>query len=474
MLRHEKLELTFANKFYRYSYPYSTPPEDIVVIRGQFTKEIALMASKSSKADSHPATDEKVELILINISGPDRQGVTSAITGILAKYNAVLLDIGQADIHHTLALGMLFKTDSRQSGEILKQILFKTNDLNVKVQFQIVSEEDYARWVGMQGKNRYIITLLGRRITAQMVSEVSRVISEQGLNIDAISRLTGRMPLNEAEQPRAKGCIEISVRGTPHSKESMQAEFMRLAGELNFDISLQEDNMYRRSRRLICFDMDSTLIRTEVIDELADRAGVGDEVRAITESAMRGEIDFIESFRRRVKLLKGLNVSVMKEIAENLPITEGVQRMMEVLKRSGYKTAILSGGFTYFGNYLKGRYGFDYVYANDLEIGPDGCLTGEVQGDIVDGKRKRELLRLLAQVENIDIAQTIAVGDGANDLPMLSEAGLGIAFHAKPKVKASAEQSISTIGIDGVLYFLGFKDSYMADSKDPEVPEIPA
>lgn len=313
----------------------------------------------------------------------------------------------------------------------------------------------------MQGKNRYIITILGRKITARQISETTRVITDQGLNIDSISRLTGRIPLDEKEQPATKACIEFSVRGTPTDLLSMQKELMELSSKLNYDISLQEDNLYRRCRRLICFDMDSTLIRTEVIDELADRAGVGEEVRAITESAMRGEIDFEESFKRRVALLKGLDVSVMKEIAENLPITEGVDRMMEVLKRSGYKTAILSGGFTYFGNYLKQKYNFDYVYANDLEVGPDGKLTGRHLGDIVDGRRKKELLRLLAQVENIDIAQTIAVGDGANDLPMLSEAGLGIAFHAKPKVKAEAGQSISTIGIDGVLYFLGFKDSYI-------------
>lgn len=401
------------------------------------------------------------ELILINISGPDKSGITAELTGILARHDADILDIGQADIHHTLSLGILFKTDSRRSGEILKDLLFKTNDLNVKVSFNIISEEEYNSWVSRQGKNRYIVTILGRKITARQISAVSGIISEQGLNIETITRLTGRMPLDEREQPAAKGCVEFSVRGNIKDKEKMQSDFMHLASELNFDISMQEDTMYRRSRRLICFDMDSTLIRTEVIDELADRAGVGEEVRRITESAMRGEIDFKESFTQRVKLLKGLDVSVMKDIAENLPITEGVERLMEVLKRSGYKTAILSGGFTYFGNYLKQRFGFDYVYANELEIGEDGKLTGNYVGDIVDGHRKRELLRLLAQVENINIAQTIAVGDGANDLPMLSEAGLGIAFHAKPKVKAEAQQSISTIGIDGVLYFLGFKDSYI-------------
>ena len=228
--------------------------------------------------------------------------------------------------------------------------------------------------------------------------------------------------------------------------------------EIGLDVSFQKDDIYRRSRRLICFDMDSTLIETEVIDELAERAGVGDAVREITARAMRGEIDFRESFTERVALLKGLDVSVMEEIARNLAITEGLERMMTILKRVGYKTAILSGGFTYFGNYLRQKYGFDYVYANELEI-EQGKLTGRYVGEVVDGRRKAELLRLLCQFEEINIAQSVAVGDGANDLPMLNLAGLGIAFHAKPKVKATARQSISTIGLDGILYFLGQKDS---------------
>lgn len=404
------------------------------------------------------------ELILINISGVDRPGVTSALTEILARYDAGILDIGQADIHHTLSLGILFRTDNSVSGDILKDLLFKAYEMNVQIRFTPVSVEDYETWVGMQGKNRWIITILGRRLSAQNISMVTSVISEQQLNIDGIQRLTGRMPLNIDEQPRAKNCIEFSVRGTPLNRDEMQRRFMDISSSEGFDISLQEDTLFRRCRRLICFDMDSTLIETEVIDELAMRAGVGDKVKAITERAMRGEIDFCQSFAERVGLLKGLDESVMKEIAENLPITEGVERMMTVLKRAGYKTAILSGGFTYFGNYLKQKYGFDYVYANELEI-EDGKLTGRYVGEVVDGRRKAELLKLLAQVENVNIAQTIAVGDGANDLPMLATAGLGIAFHAKPKVKQTAEQSISTIGLDGVLYFLGFKDSFITDSK---------
>ncbi|MCQ2288284.1 MAG: phosphoserine phosphatase SerB [Muribaculaceae bacterium] len=403
----------------------------------------------------------KSEFILINISGHDKPGLTSALTAILAKHDAQVLDIGQADIHHMLSLGILFKTTSERSGEIMKELFFKATEMGVEIRYTPISEPDYCDWVSRQGKNRYIITILGRETTAKQISAVAGVIAKQGLNIDAIKRLTGRIPLTDGETETRKSCIEFSVRGTPSDKDAMQSEFMKLSNELSFDISMQEDNIYRRCRRLICFDMDSTLIETECIDQLAERAGVGDKVRAITESAMRGEIDFKESFTQRVALLKGLDASVMKEIAESLPITEGLDRMMTVLKRTGYKVAILSGGFTYFGNYLKSLYGFDYVYANELEIGEDGKLTGRYLGDVVDGKRKAELLRLLAQVENVNIAQTIAVGDGANDLPMLQTAGLGIAFHAKPKVKATAQQSISTIGLDGVLYFLGFKDSFI-------------
>ncbi len=402
---------------------------------------------------------QKDEIILININGTDRPGVTAALTEILAKNNAVILDIGQADIHNNLSLGILFQSSEGNSGDILKELLFKSYELDVNIRFNLITEEAYNQWVSMQGKNRYIITILGRKLTARQIAGVTRIVADQDMNIDDIKRLTGRIPLDEnARTPKAS--VEFSVRGTPRDKEQMKADFMKLSAEQEMDISFQEESMYRRMRRLICFDMDSTLIETEVIDELAIRAGVGDQVKAITEAAMRGEIDFCESFRQRCALLKGLDVSVMQEIAENLPITEGVDRLMRILKKVGFKIAILSGGFTYFGNYLKQKYNIDYVYANELEV-ENGKLTGRHVGDIVDGKRKAELLRLIAQVENVDIRQTVAVGDGANDLPMISIAGLGIAFHAKPKVKATAKQSISTIGLDGILYFLGYKDSYL-------------
>lgn len=405
--------------------------------------------------------DINTELILIRITGVDRPGLTALFTEILSAYDVTILDIGQADIHSTLSLGILFKSPKTDSGNIMKELLFKASDIGVNIQFYPVPIEEYEEWVSMQGKDRYILTLLGRKLSAKQIAAVTRILAEQNLNIDAIKRLTGRQPLDE-KKASVRACIELSVRGTPRDREEMQHQLMKLSSDLEMDFSLQKDNMYRRMRRLICFDMDSTLIQTECIDELAEKAGVGEQVRAITESAMRGEIDFKESFAQRVALLKGLDESVMKDIAENMPITEGVERLMFVLKRYGYKIAILSGGFTYFGEYLQKKFGIDYVYANELEI-IDGKLTGRYLGDVVDGKRKAELLRLIAQVEKVDIAQTIAVGDGANDLPMLSLAGLGIAFHAKPKVIANAKQSINTIGLDGVLYFLGFKDSYLEE-----------
>ncbi len=402
---------------------------------------------------------ENSEIILMTINGDDKPGLTAALTDILAKHDAFILDIGQADIHSNISLGIMFRTLDGNAGDILKDLLFKAYELDVAVRFNPISNQQYSSWVKMQGKNRYIITLLGRVLTAKQIAAVSKIVSDQKLNIDNMVRLTGRIPLDE-KQRAAKSCVEMSVRGTPIDRQQMQEAFLELSSTLNFDISFQEESMYRRMRRLICFDMDSTLIQTEVIDELGIRAGVGEQMKAITESAMKGDIDFEESFRKRIRLLKGLEASVLREVAENLPITEGLDRLMKVLQKVGFKTAILSGGFSYFGNYLKDRYGFDYMYANELEI-IDGKLTGNYIGDIVDGKRKAELLRLIAQVERIDIRQTVAVGDGANDLPMLGVAGLGIAFHAKPKVKQTAKQSLSTVGIDGILYFLGYKDSML-------------
>lgn len=406
------------------------------------------------------------ELILIRITGEDRPGLTACIMNILASHDVDIQDIGQAVIHSTLSLGILTRVSEQRAGHVMKELLFKASELGVNIKFYPVTMSEYENWVGRQGKNRYILTVLGRRLKARQIEAISQLIAEQGLNIDAIQRLSGRESIQHPME-KTRACIQFSVRGTPRDKEELHAELLKMSRDLEIDCSFQIDNMYRRMRRLICFDMDSTLIQTEVIDELARKHGVYDQVAAITESAMRGEIDFKESFAQRCKLLKGLDVNVMKDIAENLPFTEGVDRLMYVLKKYGYKIAILSGGFTYFGEYIQKKYGIDYVYANELEVDETGHLTGNYVGEVVDGQRKAELLKLIAQVEKVDLQQTIAVGDGANDLPMLAQAGLGIAFHAKPRVVANAQQSINTIGLDGVLYFLGFKDSYL-DEKGRE------
>ncbi|OEK07687.1 phosphoserine phosphatase SerB [Flavivirga aquatica] len=400
------------------------------------------------------------EIFLLNISGQDKPGLTSSLTDVLAEYKAKVLDIGQANIHDTLSLGILFEIQSgKKSAAVLKDLLFKAYELGIKAKFKPITLEDYENWVTLQGKDRYIVTILGEKLAAEQISEVTKIISDKNLNIDSIKRLTGRLSLvKEEEYPRAS--IQLSIRGKIDDKTEFTEKFMQISRDLDVDIAFQEDNIYRRNRRLVCFDMDSTLIQTEVIDELAELAGVGEEVKAITESAMQGEIDFNESFISRMKLLKGLSEEVLQDVAVKLPITKGARRLIDTLKSYGFKTAILSGGFTYFGHYLQKELGIDYVYANQLEI-KNGKLTGGYLGDIVDGNKKAEYLQDIAKREGIDISQTIAIGDGANDLPMLNLAGLGIAFHAKPKVKDNAQSSISSIGLDGVLYLLGYHDRHI-------------
>lgn len=400
----------------------------------------------------------KKDIILLNIYGIDKPGLTSSLTQILATYNVNILDIGQAVIHDRLDLGILLEVPQEsESSPILKDLLFKGYELGIKVKFTPINEDDYNHWVSQQGKERYIVTLLGRRILATQIAEVTNAVYQQKLNIDFISRLSGRLKLDDEEAQNTKACVEFSVRGTPIDMEAMKSRFLEISRTLGVDIAFQEDNIFRRNRRLVCFDMDSTLIQTEVIDELAEKAGVGQKVREITESAMRGEIDFRESFKKRLALLKGLDERVMVEIAERLPLTEGAERLFRTLRRYGFKTAILSGGFTYFGRFIQSKLGIDYVYANELEV-VNGKLTGNCIGDIVDGAKKAELLRNIAFKEDIHLEQTVAVGDGSNDLPMINIAGLGIAFHAKPIVKENAQHSISTIGLDAILYLMGFRE----------------
>lgn len=398
------------------------------------------------------------EIVLLTVSGEDKPGLTASLCSVLAESDVNILDMSQSVIHSTLSLGMVIELPRQENPahNVMKEVLFKAFELGVTVKFSPISEDRYEKWVANQGKKRYIVTLLARRIKALHLAKLSGIIHENGLNIDVITRLSGRPPLNENQRlPRA--CIEFSVRGEPKDFKAMKAEFLEISHDFGIDIAFQEENRFRRNRRLVAFDMDSTLINTEVIDELARRAGVGDEVSEITESAMRGEIDYRESLRRRLQLIKGLDAAVLQDIANHLQLNEGAERLISILKSLGYKTAIISGGFTYFGNFLKDKLGIDYVFANELEI-RDGVVTGNVLGEIVDAARKAEVLKLLAEKENISLEQVIAVGDGANDLPMLACAGLGIAFRAKPLVKESADHALSIIGLDGILYLIGVRD----------------
>lgn len=397
------------------------------------------------------------ELLLINITGPDKPGLTSKIAAILSGYNVPVLDIGQAVIHNHLSLGMLVEVPRESaSSPILKDLLFCAHTLGIQITFTPVADDEYDGWVGEQGKPRYLLSLLSRKISAEQLERVSSLVAAHRLNIDTISRLSGRIPLDNGDN-HTRACVEFSLRGTLSDENLFREQLLAITDSLGIDIAFQEDNIFRRNRRMVVFDMDSTLITSEVIDELAKEAGVGEEVSAITEQAMRGELEFNESLERRVAQLRGLDEHVMESIAARLQLTEGAERLFGNLKRLGYKTAILSGGFTYFGHYLQKKLSIDYVYANTLEI-ENGKLTGRVLGRVVDGARKAELLGLLAEKENISLEQTVAVGDGANDLPMLGKAGLGIAFRAKPIVRERAKQAISTLGLDAILYLMGFRD----------------
>ncbi len=409
----------------------------------------------------------RTEAVLIHFSGHDAPGQTAALTGILAEHDIRILDIGQAVVHESLTLGILVEVHGDSFAPVKATLTQRALGLGLQVQFRVVPRTALQHWAQGLQQHHFIITVLGRSITATELARVSGIIARHGMTIVRIDRLCGKLAPATGD-----ACVEFAVSGDSANEVAMRSEFLQAAQQLSIDVAFQRESIFRRNRRLFAFDMDSTLIQGEVIDELARMAGVGDQVVAITEAAMRGELNFDESFTRRVGLLKGLPAQRAHSLLNTIPLAEGAERLIRTLKLLGYKTAILSGGFTFFARDLQQRLGIDYVHANELEIEND-AVTGRVLPPIMNGARKAEKLAEIARAEGFSLEQCVAVGDGANDIPMLNLAGMGIAYRAKPLVREKAGQAISALGLDGLLYLIGVRD-WDLEHHEPVVRGIPA
>jgi len=401
------------------------------------------------------SSDEKY-LLLFTVAGPDGPGITTKLMSIIHDSGDILRDMGQAVTHGLLSLSFLVEIKNRTNGEsnVIKELLYHGSQMNLNITFQKVG--DSSELPGpIRNQEKFILNCVAPQdITAKFVSDVALALSESNVNIQRIDNV----------RPTTFEALEITTT-VPENLDykSVKEKLLNISTRHRIDIAFLKDNVFRRSKRLIVFDMDSTLIQTEVIDEMADVMGAGAEVRAVTEAAMNGEMDFDESLRQRVSKLKGLKVSQMEEILAKLPFTPGVEDFIKTVKSLGYKVGLISGGFSFFAEALKEKLDLDYAFANDLVI-KDGALTGEVEGTIINAQQKALLLKVISQQEKISLEQVVAIGDGANDLPMLSTAGLGIAFHAKDIVRREAQNHMSHGPMTSILYFLGIPGTTSKES----------
>jgi phosphoserine phosphatase len=385
--------------------------------------------------------------IVIHVSGVDRPGVTARLTEIVAEENAQLVDIGQSVLHGYLTLSAIL--DIPGESNALRKILFAASELGLRLEVSAFSPASPRPAEGGPG---LCVTVLGPLADGLAVARITRSMAALGMNILEIRSLS----------EHGLGGIELIADLGPASSfahldlAEIRGKFLALGSELGVDLAVQRDDIYRRNKRLVCMDVDSTFVKGELIDELAGLAGVKDQVSEITARAMRGELDFKAALAARVKLLEGLPFERAGELARKFELTPGAERFVRTLKSLGYRVGLVSGGFDFFVDDLKNRFGLDFAFSNELEV-KDGVVTGRVLGTIVDGERKAQLLRDTAKVYKVRLEQTVAIGDGANDMLMLKTAGLGIAFRAKAPLQKVADMSLNHHeSLDTLLFLMGF------------------